>query len=89
MCRAKGGMPLLVANAGLGFVGAGGCDEKAHGIVALGTMTMARAIKQITVERDLDRLTRRRRNRSELVSVNVSLTVVDRSCQNSAAFSEL
>ena len=38
----------------LGFVGAGGLDETAQGILALGTMTMAGAIKQITIERGLD-----------------------------------
>jgi N-methylhydantoinase A len=38
----------------LGFVGAAGLDETAQGILALGTMTMAGAIKQITIERGLD-----------------------------------
>jgi N-methylhydantoinase A len=38
----------------LGFAGATGLDETAHGILALGTMTMAGAIKQITIERGLD-----------------------------------
>jgi N-methylhydantoinase A len=38
----------------LGFSGAAGLDETAHGILALGTMTMAGAIKQVTVERGLD-----------------------------------
>ena len=38
----------------LGLLGAAGIDEAAHGILALGTMTMAAAIKQITIERGLD-----------------------------------
>lgn len=38
----------------LGFSGAAGVDETAHGVLALGTMTMAGAIKQITLERGLD-----------------------------------
>ena len=38
----------------LGFEGAAGRDEMAQGILALGSMTMAHAIKQITVERGLD-----------------------------------
>lgn len=38
----------------LGFSGKAGLDETAHGILALGTMTMAGAIKQVTVERGLD-----------------------------------
>ena len=38
----------------LGFAGAAGLDETAQGILALGTMTMAGAIKQITLERGLD-----------------------------------
>jgi N-methylhydantoinase A len=38
----------------LGFAGAAGLDETAQGILALGTMTMAGAIKQITIERGLD-----------------------------------
>ena len=38
----------------LGFAGAGGRDEMAQGIIALGTLTMASAIKQITTERGLD-----------------------------------
>jgi N-methylhydantoinase A len=37
----------------LGFTGATGLDETAQGILALGTMTMAGAIKQITIERGL------------------------------------
>ena len=38
----------------LGFTGDAGIDEVADGILALGTLTMASAIKQITVERGLD-----------------------------------
>ncbi len=38
----------------LGFTAAAGRDEMAQGIVALGTITMASAIKQITTERGLD-----------------------------------
>jgi N-methylhydantoinase A len=38
----------------LGFSGDAGLDETAQGILALGTMTMAGAIKQITIERGLD-----------------------------------
>ena len=38
----------------LGFAGEAGLDETAQGILALGTMTMAGAIKQITIERGLD-----------------------------------
>ena len=38
----------------LGFSGAAGRDETAQGILALGTMTMAGAIKQVTIERGLD-----------------------------------
>jgi N-methylhydantoinase A len=38
----------------LGFSGPAGLDETAQGILALGTMTMAGAIKQITIERGLD-----------------------------------
>jgi N-methylhydantoinase A len=38
----------------LGFSGSAGLDEVAHGILALGTLTMASAIKQITIERGLD-----------------------------------
>lgn len=38
----------------LGFADAAGLDETAQGILALGTMTMAGAIKQITIERGLD-----------------------------------
>jgi N-methylhydantoinase A len=38
----------------LGFTGSDGLDEVAHGILALGTITMASAIKEITIERGLD-----------------------------------
>jgi len=38
----------------LGFSGAAGLDETAQGILALGTMTMAGAIRQVTIERGLD-----------------------------------
>ena len=38
----------------LGFAGTAGLDETAQGILALGTMAMAGAIKQITIERGLD-----------------------------------
>lgn len=38
----------------LGFSDAAGLDETAQGILALGTMTMAGAIKQVTIERGLD-----------------------------------
>ncbi|MFM9969951.1 MAG: hydantoinase/oxoprolinase family protein [Burkholderiales bacterium] len=38
----------------LGFTGAAGHDEMAQGIIALGTLTMASAIRQITTERGLD-----------------------------------
>jgi N-methylhydantoinase A len=38
----------------LGFSGAAGFDETAQGILALGTMTMAGAIRQVTIERGLD-----------------------------------
>jgi N-methylhydantoinase A len=38
----------------LGFKGEAGLDETAQGIITLGTMTMASAIKQITTERGLD-----------------------------------
>jgi len=38
----------------LGFVGESGLEETARGILALGTTTMAGAIKQITIERGLD-----------------------------------
>ena len=38
----------------LGFAGAAGRDEMAQGIIALGTLTMASAIRQITTERGLD-----------------------------------
>jgi N-methylhydantoinase A len=38
----------------LGFSGEAGLDETAEGILALGTMTMASAIKQVTIERGLD-----------------------------------
>ncbi len=38
----------------LGFVGESGLEETARGILALGTATMAGAIKQITIERGLD-----------------------------------
>lgn len=38
----------------LGFRGAAGLDETAQGILALGTMTMAGAIRQVTIERGLD-----------------------------------
>ncbi len=40
--------------ASLGFSGAAGLDETAEGILALGTMTMAGAIRQVTIERGLD-----------------------------------
>jgi N-methylhydantoinase A len=38
----------------LNFAGRSGLDEAAQGILALGTMTMAGAIKQITIERGMD-----------------------------------
>ena len=38
----------------LGFTGTAGRDEMAQGIIALGTLTMASAIRQITTERGLD-----------------------------------
>ena len=38
----------------LGFAGTAGRDEMAQGIIALGTLTMASAIRQITTERGLD-----------------------------------
>ena len=38
----------------LGFAGEAGLDDTAQGILALGTTTMAGAIKQITIERGLD-----------------------------------
>ena len=38
----------------LGFSGAAGLDETAEGVLALGTMTMAGAIRQVTIERGLD-----------------------------------
>ncbi len=38
----------------LGFAGTGGRDEMAQGIIALGRLTMASAIKQITTEKGLD-----------------------------------
>ena len=38
----------------LGFAGESGLDDSAQGILALGTTTMAGAIKQITIERGLD-----------------------------------
>jgi N-methylhydantoinase A len=38
----------------LGFTGEAGLDETAEGIIALGTVTMAAAIRRITVERGLD-----------------------------------
>ena len=38
----------------LGFTGAAGLDEAAAGVIALGVVTMAGAIKQITIERGMD-----------------------------------
>jgi len=38
----------------LGFTGSTGRDEMSQGIIALGTLTMASAIRQITTERGLD-----------------------------------
>jgi N-methylhydantoinase A len=50
---ARGAIEARVAMP-LGFSGAAGFDETAEGILALGTMTMAGAIRQVTIERGLD-----------------------------------
>jgi N-methylhydantoinase A len=50
---ARGAIETRVARP-LGFSGAAGLDETAQGILALGTMTMAGAIRQVTIERGLD-----------------------------------